>query len=93
MQSPDLEKAALRRAAFVLGGQVRLAAACGYARKAVWQWFQPGRRVPAEVCPLIERETRNLGATVTCEELRPDVSWDVLRVSPDGETPVESKAA
>lgn len=41
--------------------------------------------VPAERCPAIERFTkdkvRELGAgePVTCEQLRPDVAWEVLR--------------
>lgn len=35
------------------------------------------RRVPAEKCPEIERVT---GGAVRCEELRPDVGWDVLRM-------------
>lgn len=36
-------------------------------------------RVPAEWCPAIEAATRAKGRTVTCEELRPDVAWHVLR--------------
>jgi DNA-binding transcriptional regulator YdaS (Cro superfamily) len=35
------------------------------------------RQVPAEKCPLIERVTKY---RVRCEELRPDVAWDVLRM-------------
>jgi DNA-binding transcriptional regulator YdaS (Cro superfamily) len=81
------EKAALRRAADVLGGQAALAAACGYAdRRHVWPWFNTDRRVLPEKCPLIERATRAKAAEasdpsliVTCEELRTDVAWDVLR--------------
>lgn len=81
------EKAALRRAAEVLGGQAALAAACGYAdRRHVWPWFNTERRVLPEKCPLIERATKAKAAeandqtlVVTCEELRPDVAWDVLR--------------
>jgi DNA-binding transcriptional regulator YdaS (Cro superfamily) len=81
------EKAALRRAADVLGGQAALAAACGYTdRRHVWPWFNTDRRVLPEKCPLIERATRakaaeanNPSLIVTCEELRTDVAWDVLR--------------
>lgn len=40
------------------------------------QWQTRVRRVPAERCPTIERETNGL---VTCEELRPDVEWGYLR--------------
>lgn len=75
------EKAALRRAADVLGGQAALAAACGFPdRRHVWPWFNTPRRVPAEHCPAIERATRERGAPVLCEEIRPDVAWDVLRM-------------
>jgi DNA-binding transcriptional regulator YdaS (Cro superfamily) len=52
----------------------------------VWPWFNTERRVPAEHCPAIERATRARAAAgddtsliVTCEELRPDVLWSVLR--------------
>ncbi|WP_409976484.1 transcriptional regulator [Variovorax sp. CY25R-8] len=37
------------------------------------------RQVPAERCPLIERATNHV---VRCEDLRPDVAWDVLRDHP-----------
>lgn len=37
------------------------------------------QNVPAEHCPAIERETRRRGQVVSCEELRPDVPWCVLR--------------
>ncbi|MFM8899178.1 MAG: YdaS family helix-turn-helix protein [Burkholderiales bacterium] len=35
--------------------------------------------VPAEWCPAIERVTKARGSPVLCEELRPDIPWDVLR--------------
>lgn len=82
------ELAALRRAAEALGGQAALASACGFNdRRHVWPWFNTeGRRVPAEKCPAIERATREAAEArgdasliVTCEELRPDVAWGVLR--------------
>ena len=76
----DSPKAALQLAAEVLGGQAALADACGYPdRRHVWPWFNTDRRVPAEKCPLIERATKATGREVTCEELRPDVEWSVLR--------------
>lgn len=46
----------------------------GVSRMTVYLWARPGKRVPAEYCPDIERLTG-----VTCEELRPDVNWAVLR--------------
>lgn len=83
----SIEKAALRRAAAVLGGQAAIAAACDYPdRRNVWPWFNTDRRVPAEKCPLIEKATRAVAEKnsdpsliVTCEELRPDIPWEVLR--------------
>jgi DNA-binding transcriptional regulator YdaS (Cro superfamily) len=71
------EKVALRRAADILGGQAALASVLGYPdRRNVWPWFNTDRPLPAEHCPAIERAT---GGAVRCEELRPDVAWDVLR--------------
>jgi DNA-binding transcriptional regulator YdaS (Cro superfamily) len=67
-------------AAEVMGSQAALAAALGVTRAAVSQWKDPERKVPAEHCPVIERETRARGVAVTCEQLRPDVAWDVLRM-------------
>lgn len=36
------------------------------------------KQIPAERCPTIERLTER---AVTCEELRPDVEWHVLRTA------------
>ena len=87
MNANDQEKAALRRAVDVVGGQAALASACGFSdRRRVWAWFEPGRRVPAEHCPSIERATRAVAAAkndanliVLCEDLRSDVAWGILR--------------
>lgn len=74
------EKVALQRAAKVLGGQAALAALLDFKdRRNVWPWFNTDRPFPAEYCPPVERETRARGEVVTCEELRPDVAWGVLR--------------
>lgn len=89
MDAPTTPKAALTRAAAALGGQAALASAIGFTdRRAVWPWFNQDRRVPAEHCPAIEGATRAAAAergdpalVVTCEELRPDVAWGVLRDS------------
>lgn len=48
----------------------------GVTKGAVGQWKLPGRRVPAEHCPAIEKLV--LGK-VRCEALRPDVDWAYLR--------------
>jgi DNA-binding transcriptional regulator YdaS (Cro superfamily) len=80
---------ALDRAIDACGGITKLAQALGANSHAVvHQWRL--NRVPAERCPEIERETRRAAAEagdesliVTCEELRPDVAWGVLRVEPE----------
>lgn len=77
-------------AARVVGSQKALADLLGVTRAAVGQWKEEGRRVPAEHCPVIERET---GGKVRCEELRPDVAWDVLRMQAGAEAAPEDQAA
>lgn len=87
MKTEASPKTALKRAAEVLGGQAALASACGFSdRRHVWPWFNTDRNVPAERCPLIERATKakavevgDEALIVTCEELRPDIAWSVLR--------------
>ena len=69
------------------GRQTAIAAAIDCPPQLVWQWSRGVRRVPAERCPEIERAT---GGVVRCEDLRPDVAWDVLRMQA-GEP--EAKAA
>ena len=63
------------RACDEVGGLVALSRLIGKAKQTANHYK---RRVPAEVCPLIERAT---GGKVRCEELRPDVDWSVLRES------------
>lgn len=88
------EKAALQRAADVLGGQAALAAVVGYPdRRHVWPYFSTDRRFPAEHCPAVERATREKGQPVLCEELRPDVAWSVLRAPAGPDTAAEAAAA
>lgn len=78
---------ALQRAVDLLNGQAGLAGAIGVKQQNVWNWLnRPGAAVPAEHCPAIEKATREKAAekgdaslVVTCEELRPDVQWSVLR--------------
>lgn len=70
---------ALSRAIKHAGGQTALANGIGVLQQQVWNWLNRGDgRVPAEYCPAIEEFT---GRAVTCEDLRPDVRWDVLRRS------------
>jgi DNA-binding transcriptional regulator YdaS (Cro superfamily) len=77
---------ALEKAAEIIGSQTALANLLGVSKAAVGQWKEPGRRVPAEHCPLIERATTG---AVRCEELRPDIAWDVLRM----QAGIEAEAA
>ena len=59
------------------GSPSKLAAALDgdVKRQNVEHWVKTGV-VPAERCPAIEEAT---GGLVRCEDLRPDVRWDVLR--------------
>jgi DNA-binding transcriptional regulator YdaS (Cro superfamily) len=67
----------LERAIELAGGITKMAAALGLnSHSVVHQWRL--NRVPAEQCPEIEKLTEG---AVRCEELRPDVSWEVLRDS------------
>lgn len=64
------------KAVRLLGGPVKAAAALEVERyQTVQSWLR--NRVPAEYCPLIERATTG---AVRCEDLRPDIAWDVLRM-------------
>jgi DNA-binding transcriptional regulator YdaS (Cro superfamily) len=77
------------KAAEIVGTQARLATHLGVSRGAVNQWKDDGRRVPAEHCPQIERLT---AGGVRCEDLRPDVAWDVLRKQSDVQAPAKQEA-
>lgn len=61
-----------------VGSMQALATNLGLTRGAVFQWKLPGRKIPAEHCPAIERMT---GGVVRCEHMRPDVDWAYLRNS------------
>lgn len=72
----------LERAIRLCGGVSGLASALDVAPSVPGMWKKRGR-VPAEYCPAIERETRSRAEApeqiVTCEQLRDDVAWEVLR--------------
>jgi DNA-binding transcriptional regulator YdaS (Cro superfamily) len=57
------------------GSQTELARRCCVKQQHVWKWLRM-QSVPADRCPDIEYAT---AGKVTCEELRPDVKWWVLR--------------
>ncbi len=69
---------ALKAAEKVIGSQSALARAVGVVPQVVNNWHRRGN-VPADYCPSIERATQG---QVTCEQLRPDVDWAVLRGTP-----------
>lgn len=76
------QQLACERAIFALGGTgraARLLKVKNNSHQTVQSWLKS--RVPAEYCPAIERQTRELGKTVTCEELRPDIDWGYVRES------------
>lgn len=73
----------LESAITICGSQAALASALQIKQQHVWNWLnRPGAKVPAEYCPAIERAT---AGKVRCEDLRPDVAWDVLRTDPAAE--------
>ena len=55
-----------------------LAAHVGWPTSMVSKVKLGRKQVPADKCPAIEEFT---GGAVTCEEMRPDVKWHVLRNS------------
>ena len=60
------------------GEKAKLARFVGVKPPHITFWASGIRQVPAERCPLVEQFTKG---KVTCEELRPDVNWAVLRNS------------
>ena len=59
-----------------MGNASRLAEALGVTTQAICFWRDDERKIPADRCIQIEAATNGL---VRCEDLRPDVRWDVLR--------------
>lgn len=86
----------LERAIEIAGGVAALASAIDVATSAPSMW-KKREKVPAEHCPAIERVTRRKAAEnpelepVTCEQLRPDVAWEVLRLQTT-DTPATASA-
>lgn len=80
----------LERAIEILGGVSALASAIQVAPSSPSMWKARGN-VPAEHCPGIERATRECGEVISCEELRPDVAWGVIREHPADAPPVPSQ--
>ena len=73
----------------MLGSQAALAKVCGYDdRRSIYPYIKTPRAFPAERCPAVERATREVAERdgdpsklVTCEQLRPDVQWAVVRAA------------
>lgn len=72
------EQTPLQRAVELVGGIKALAAALNVSASAPSMWKARGI-VPAEYCPPIQRIT---GGRVTCKELRADVDWEGVAVTP-----------
>ena len=68
----------IQTAISIIGGPSAVARELGVTPQAVCFWRDGKRKVPADVCPSIERLT---SGQVRCEELRPDVDWEYLRGS------------
>lgn len=80
---------AIQKAIELAGGISALASQLGISPPTVHQWASGKRPIPALRCPQIEQITKRV---VTCEDLRPDVRWDVLRAKPAPQ-PVDSAQA
>jgi len=61
------------------GRAAALGRALEVAPVLISQWANNTRPIPAERCPEIERAT---GGAVICEDLRPDVDWQIIRANP-----------
>jgi DNA-binding transcriptional regulator YdaS (Cro superfamily) len=59
---------ALRKAVDIVGSQAEFGRLCGVSQPAVWKWLQSSKRLPAEHCLTVERETG-----VSKHLLRPDI--------------------
>ena len=68
MQTQISPYEALQAAVARAGSQSALARICGVSQTAVWKWIQNGKRLPAELCLVVERETG-----VSKHSLRPDI--------------------
>lgn len=58
------------------GSQKKLAEALGVSPGAVWIVVHGRRPIPLSWCLRVEELS---GGRIVCEQLRPDISWDVLR--------------
>lgn len=66
----------LKKAIITAGGQRELARLCGVSQAAVSKWLNGISKIGEDKAILLEQALNGL---VTCEELRPDVNWSVIR--------------
>ncbi|KAB2900379.1 MAG: helix-turn-helix domain-containing protein [Burkholderiaceae bacterium] len=66
----------MERAISIVGNMTKLAEVLGVTPQAVKFWRDGERRIPAGICPSIERATER---AVICEQLRPEVDWAYVR--------------
>jgi DNA-binding transcriptional regulator YdaS (Cro superfamily) len=66
----------LKKAITTVGGQRELARICGVSQVAVSKWLNGVSKIGEDKAILLEQALNGL---VTCEELRPDVNWSVIR--------------
>ena len=66
----------IQQAIHEAGGPAKVAAEVGCTVQAVCFWRDGKRRLPPEVCLILERMSRGV---VTCEQMLPLVQWSVLR--------------
>lgn len=69
---------ALKKAISIVGGQRKLAQICGVSQAAVSKWLNGISKIGEDKAILLEQALNGL---VTCEDLRPDVNWSVIRGS------------
>ncbi|XKM12689.1 helix-turn-helix domain-containing protein [Orbaceae bacterium ac157xtp] len=67
---------ALKKAIKKAGSQREFARICGVSQAAVSKWLNGISKIGEDKAILAEQA---LNGQVTCEELRPDVNWSVLR--------------
>lgn len=66
---------AIDKAVAIVGSKSELANRLNITRQAVHNWYLTSK-VPVERCIDIEELTNG---AVTCEQLRPDLNWSILR--------------
>ena len=75
------DKQALKVAVEIVGSQGELAKLVGVSKAAMSQAVRDAKRqIPAHWCPAIEKATAR---QVRCEQLRPDVDWNYVRMGKD----------